>query len=380
MAFDISQLSFDRIYKYIQSGAYSDVDVRIIKYSHDMSDLLCRAIDNGDIKLVNVFLNVFEVDINVFEGYALRVAVRNQNCILVELLLDKGANATLNNNEAIHLALHYNNLRLIELLRRRGAVPLHDYSLTTAIKFNHVEVVTIMLEANDGKHTYLDRNLAFISNSIDMVNLFLDQTNYQLCLHMIITLGHIDIFKFVCERFVLKQSEIDELLLTVSRYHYYETNKFLLQMGANVNFKNGIPLINSVSYGTQVNVEVVQLFLKHGADPSLSNSMSLTAVASKTNATEIIPLLIKHGANPSANNNAALKNAISHGLVNIVELLLEYGIIPTVADEAAAVKSVELFSAPTAQFWLQEIAPGLEMPVAAAKAILAKIREAMLKV
>lgn len=63
------------------------------------------------------------VDVNIHDGYPLRVAVAKQNHRLVRQLLGAGADPTLVDNEALMIAADYGNQAMVELLLEYGADP-----------------------------------------------------------------------------------------------------------------------------------------------------------------------------------------------------------------------------------------------------------------
>jgi ankyrin repeat protein len=78
----------------------------------------------------------------------------------------------------------------------------------------------------------------------------------------------------------------------------FETIKFLLEHGANVNVTYaflGTPLINAIF---KCDADLVKLLLQHGADPNLPDSKGRTPLfyAASTNQHEIVKLLKQYGA------------------------------------------------------------------------------------
>ena len=106
--------------------------------------------------------------------------------------------------------------------------------------------------------------------------------------------------------------------------------KDLLQQKINLNSSTFNPPIleEAVNYG---NKEVVELLLKHGANPNIENKDGATPlyVASKSykNKKDIVELLLKYGADPNyyESGRAPISAASNNGHTDIVELLLKYG-------------------------------------------------------
>lgn len=106
--------------------------------------------------------------------------------------------------------------------------------------------------------------------------------------------------------------------------------KDLLQQKINLNSSTFNPPIleEAVNYG---NKEVVELLLKHGANPNIENKDGSTPlyVASKSykNEKDIVELLLKYGADPNyyESGRASIIAASNNGHTDIVELLLKHG-------------------------------------------------------
>lgn len=88
------------------------------------------------------------------------------------------------------------------------------------------------------------------------------------------------------------------------------------------------PLLNAVSYGSEP--EVLEILIRHGADPNNSNNYLWTPLHEAINqgAVETVEFLLKHGANPNCRNNPGwtpLMHAVRKGDLRIMRLLFRSG-------------------------------------------------------
>ena len=129
----------------------------------------------------------------------------------------------------------------------------------------------------------------------------------------------------------LKSPNKKDLLYIYIANDDVEEIKDLLQQKINLNSSTFNPPIleEAVNSG---NKEVVELLLKHGANPNIENKNGDTPlfVASKSddNKNDIVELLLKHGADPNVINNRFISPillASNRGHTDIVELLLKHG-------------------------------------------------------
>lgn len=88
------------------------------------------------------------------------------------------------------------------------------------------------------------------------------------------------------------------------------------------------PLLNAVIYGSEP--EVLEILIRHGADPNNSNNYLWTPLHEAINqgAYETVEFLLQHGANPNAKNNPGwtpLMQAARKGNLRIMKLLFRSG-------------------------------------------------------
>lgn len=92
----------------------------------------------------------------------------------------------------------------------------------------------------------------------------------------------------------------------------------LLNLGANPNAQNGLPLINSVD---TFNIETVKVLLEYGADPNAQNGLPLLKAVTNQNI-NIAKILIAAGADPNMNIETTLGRAIIRNNTEMVKLII----------------------------------------------------------
>ena len=128
-----------------------------------------------------------------------------------------------------------------------------------------------------------------------------------------------------------RNSEGDTPLIWASIYGQSEVVDLLLKHGANPDVESNlyciIPLIKASARGYK---EIVDLLLKHGANPNIKDKYGETSIymASRYGYKDIVDLLLKYGANPNVKDEdgeTPLKIASSKGYKDIVTLLKNFG-------------------------------------------------------
>lgn len=112
-------------------------------------------------------------------------------------------------------------------------------------------------------------------------------------------------------------------LILANQGSYYEIMKYLILHGADPNVNNGDILHWNCAHG---NLDIVQFLLEHGLMPQLNlrNGLALRLAATK-NKTDIVKYLIAKGANINIYNDETLKRYVERGDLEMVKFLLERG-------------------------------------------------------
>ena len=114
--------------------------------------------------------------------------------------------------------------------------------------------------------------------------------------------------------------DINELLLKNIRTSNIKNIKMLLDIGADVNYDNGKPLL----WSTYQHSMITELLLNNGADIHANNDQALICAATNGE-TDTVALLLKRGANIHAQNDRALRNAIFYEHVSTIKILMDNG-------------------------------------------------------
>lgn len=124
----------------------------------------------------------------------------------------------------------------------------------------------------------------------------------------------------------------DTALILASREGHVEIVRLFLEHGADLNFQDddgNTALLEACIYG---HIDVVKLLLDLGADPNIWSEYRSTPLifASCGGYIEIVGLLLEHGANPNLQDDdgeSALLEACIYGHIEIVKLLLEHEVV-----------------------------------------------------
>jgi ankyrin repeat protein len=156
-------------------------------------------------------------------------------------------------------------------------------------------------------------------------------------------LPYLDMIKVIVEKFganvnIQSESRVYQtggaLHILARADHWWHSGaiEYLLEHGANTELRNEIGLSvlhlavgrNHASGGYRQR-EVVELLLKHGADPNSMDNNGLTCLNSAMHYVELVRLLMKHGADIYRGDKPVLSSAISTLDVAAVRVILEAG-------------------------------------------------------
>ncbi|KAJ7269766.1 ankyrin repeat-containing domain protein [Mycena rebaudengoi] len=271
-------------------------------------------------------------------GGALQSAVIGGHVVMVRLLLEKGANIDLNDDEhatALHIASRKGHVEIVRLLLERGAgVNIYDSQDETALymaaEAGHVEVVRLLLERGAD------------------VNARAEQTSSAL--QAAASSGNIEVVRLLLEKGAdinAQGGRYGSALHGASSYENIELVRFLLQNGADINayddhFGNAL---QEASLRGQT--EIVRLLLTNGCDPNAHAEEYASALqyAAWRGEDDIIDLLLANGADVNAPGKAyyypehldfmdvkdlehfsVLEAACAGGHTESVRLLVEHGV------------------------------------------------------
>uniref|UniRef100_A0A7N8Y801 Ankyrin 1, erythrocytic a n=1 Tax=Mastacembelus armatus TaxID=205130 RepID=A0A7N8Y801_9TELE len=235
----------------------------------------------------------------------------------LSLLLERGANpnaAGKNGLTPLHVAVHHNNLDVVNLLVSKGGSPhsaaRNGYTaLHIASKQNQVEVANSLLQygasANaESLQGVTPLHLASQEGRPDMVSLLISkQANVNLGnksgltpLHLVAQEGHVGIADILVKQgaSVYAATRMGYTPLHVAcHYGNIKMVKFLLQQQANVNSKTRLGYTPLHQAAQQGHTDIVTLLLKHGAQPNetTTNGTSALAIAKRLGYISVIDVL-----------------------------------------------------------------------------------------
>ena len=210
-------------------------------------------------------------------------------------------------NDLLVLAAKSGDLEEVKKYIYYGADIYYDNNdaLCYATQKGHAEIVKFLLE-QDAKKVYVYD---------DKIQIF-----HEACEH-----GHLEIIKMLIEYdgidIYINNNDKDYALAVACRGGHSEIAKILVKCGANIHYKNDMPLRDAVKIS---NIELVEFLLEHGAKANANNSEALW-LAAKQGEVGIMEMLIEHGAQINANNGMALKMAVKEGEYESVKCLIEHG-------------------------------------------------------
>ena len=227
------------------------------------------------------------------DKYPIHAACRGHRFDLVKQLLEYNADVSGRHCRTLplHIAVTDNNSELVELLLKHASVDVTDTDGNTAL---HHAVEYVL------RWGYSDRGVAS-SNAKSVIDILLEN---KADVNAVNNVGKTPLYKAASK----------EWLLDI-------VSKMLQEYGGSLSkgSPDGTPLVIACR---QQNVEVVDVMLKHGADPNLAtkcwhhlkHKLPLHIAVSIDNS-ELVELLLKHGANvdvTDAHGNTALHHAASH--------------------------------------------------------------------
>uniref|UniRef100_A0A4W5NR94 Ankyrin 1 n=1 Tax=Hucho hucho TaxID=62062 RepID=A0A4W5NR94_9TELE len=245
----------------------------------------------------------------------LHMACRAGHYEVAEFLLTNAAPVDAKNGlTSLHVAVHHNNLDVVNLLVSKGGSPhsaaRNGYTpLHIASKQNQVEVANSLLQygasANaESLQGVTPLHLAAQEGRPDMVALLISkQANVNLGnksgltpLHLVAQEGHVGIADILVKQgaSVYAATRMGYTPLHVAcHYGNVKMVKFLLQQQANVNSKTKVGYTALHQAAQQGHTDIVTLLLKHGAPPNevTTNGTSALSIAKRLGYISVIDVL-----------------------------------------------------------------------------------------
>ncbi|ORX79989.1 ankyrin [Anaeromyces robustus] len=309
------------------------------KYKNQyLNYILNMMIKANTFSMVKYFINCddfkeyFDINMKDINGdYPIIVAFYNDDISIFQYLLNKGANCNVKNNNGVSLlflAIHKKKYNIIQcLLQQNININEKDingnYSFIKAIKLNDIECVKLLVKY--GIDNDINMNVVDINGSTPLILAY--RLNYQ------------EIFRFLIK--FLDFNKIDShgncLLYYSVLKKDVETTKYLIRIGADVNFKDklGNSILNTVIYNKNMDI-LFALIRNNNVFLNVSNKRGETPLISiirindynENEKKSIVDCLIERGADVNSidnDGNTPLVYAIKNNLLSIVILLVNNG-------------------------------------------------------
>ena len=208
------------------------------------------------------------------------------------------------------------------------------YNKSTLIK-----LLENCLEEDDGIfNEFIDPFTRIKFNDDIIVNLINDIDDIHSYFYYFISIGNLEIIKYLIENKVDIHVEDDQALIEASNSGQLEIIKFLLENGADITSQDNQAVISAVINN---NLEIIKFLFENGADISAQHNQALISAVINNNL-EIVKYLLKNGADIQARDDEALITASINNNLELVKYLIENGAdIHARDDEALITASIE---------------------------------------
>src|SRR6266702_2937545 len=252
------------------------------------------------------------------------------------------------NETPLFAALRNSHIQVAELLHQHGAVTYSSYEGRTLLHAASEDGLTDVAQwlLNIGADANAQRDdhttplhLAAANGHLEIIRTLLVHgvdvnaaatRDNRTPLHEASKGGHVDIVRLLIQNGADASTDLQRLLLLASSSRSAETVQLFIQLGADVNARDGshsTPLHLATS---QKDAQTVRLLMQHGVDVDAqdqAHSTPLHLAMLSCNA-EIVHLLTKHGADVHAqdgSHSTPLHLASSRGDDEIVQILIQNG-------------------------------------------------------
>ena len=274
---------------------------KIISIINEDVDLICKnvalqwAVTTGNEKIVNYVIQS-GADVNENDNKALICASFYGYANIVKILIDKGANVNAQDSKALIYAVENSNVDLLKIL------------VEAKVNVNSNKNAALLKATRNGSTT-IARILIDAGADFNDIRVFISavKNNYPDIVQMLINYGadaHIN-NEIITDLAIESQS--------------IEMIKILIDAGAKVKGE----YIVKAAYNEYT--ELVRLLINAKADITYQNDKALIIACIRGNEL-IAKMLIAVGANVNAQKGKALKSAIKHNYINLVEILIESGV------------------------------------------------------
>lgn len=262
---------------------------------------LIEAAKYGNVDLFEYFADK-GADIHAWHDYPLlQSATKGYIDIIEYLVAEKNVNVQIYNNAALRMAARNGHIAIVRYfleLPKEAApnVDARSEALINASEFGHIDIVKYLISEKANVHVRNDSPLQIAAEK-----------------------GHIDIVKYLIKSNAKINANNNVALRSAARHGHIDIVEYLVKKGANIHANNNESLVNAASGGF---IEVVRYLIEQGAKIDANNNAVLLSAA-KRGHLDIIKYLVQKGVDIHTNNNAALREAAEYGYVEVVDYILD---------------------------------------------------------
>ena len=316
---------------FMQTTFYLTIGDQI--YSSKESPLI-NASAYGHHKVVKYLIDK-GADISVDNNKALHIAVERGHIKIAKLLIGRSDYdcIKLGNNDILNVSLEKGNLDITEFLIKNGA-KFNENTLHYALRSNQLKVIEFIIDKGVDINTEINTKLieTIVTTNTDIIDLFVKygfdiRFQNDLALRSVIKCGQIGIVKYLIDKGANIHANDDEAIKYILEYRHHDTEtiKYLIENGVNICNINDEIFFRIIKNGY---IETVKCLVENGVNIHVHNSKALESTignnysgyGNKTDKTretwnnclKIARYLIEKGANTdsydfySAANNAVL--------------------------------------------------------------------------
>lgn len=301
----------DRYYIAEYDGEYNIKDRYYVNdfNSKETYYLIYESLRNAKTELVCELLNIYQ-DVNIYgyDNLLLNIACSKGQHNVISKLINIGVDITTNNNLAIRLVsllcnsyyYYYGDIiAIFELLLNNGADIHADNDFVLCCTSNNIYIFKYLLQL-DYKYNITSR----------------DNYCLQRCVHNYFNNMVNQFDKLEGEDFSHIVGAKEKILIDINGNEFVVSDiiKILLNLGANVNCRDGYIIDDVVKYGDKY---IIELFIEYGANMDLVKTDSLLSIIKLMNC-DMVKLLMEYGVNFNKLNYEPVKNLQKVEMANLL--------------------------------------------------------------
>jgi len=334
-------------------GIYEFVKKNGIHYADEM--LLELAIENNNLEMAKLLVKL-GADVNGQDTF-FAYAIKSGNYDLIQFLVEKGVDV--DPDESLSIAVLYNvPFDIIFWLIDYGADPTYENGdiFVSAASYARIDIIKLFLanaELNDFdlnsamEETILSASRAKLSLAVQALpEEFTTQGSASQALPGEF-LTSLPKGEFTTQGSDPKTIDPNQ----PTQKQYLEMAKYLLELGASVNYSSGLPLRQAVLYGCY---DIAKLLLEAG----VGEKDRPLVIAAEKGHEELVKLLLKYGANPVYNNGIVIERAMANGYDKIVKILLTNADRKDAFDKPSEPNNKEIVNLPKKEEFASSLSKG----------------------